>query len=297
MEMILQLQPLFAPKPLNTENTLKRHRSIPTTTTPAAAADSGLQFRQKLLYLQSLKVNPTKALHVNPNLRSTPLSTLQSITQCLSSMGLDLTSIGRILDMYPQLLTSDPYTDIYPIFDFLLNTVELPFFEVRKSINRCPRLLVTDPEAQLKPAFEFLTELGFVGPNKLNSQTTLLLVSSVECTLIPKIEYLVGLGFEYDEVRNMVLRSPGLLTFSVENNYRPKVEYFLKEMNGDLEEIKRFPQYFSFSLERKIKPRHRLLMEHRFSVPLSDMLKVSDGEFNARLIEKCLQMMEEERQL
>lgn len=110
-----------------------------------------------------------------------------------------------------------------------------------------------------------------------------------------KIEYLLELGIEYDEVRNMVLRSPGLLTFSVENNYRPKVEYFLKEINGNLEEIKRFPQYFSFSLERKIKPRHRLLKEHGFFMSLSDMLKVSDGEFNVQLIEKRLQMMEEGR--
>lgn len=110
---------------------------------------------------------------------------------------------------------------------------------------------------------------------------------------MPKIEYLVGLGIDYDEVRTMVLRSPGLLTLSVEKNYRPKVEYFLKEMNGDLEEIKRFPQYFSFSLERKIKPRHRLLVEHGFSMSLAEMLKVSDGEFKVQLIEKCLQMVGE----
>ncbi|KAI3467328.1 hypothetical protein Pfo_023991 [Paulownia fortunei] len=278
--MILRLQ---IPTPPNTQNTL-----LSTTT-----ADSGLKFRQKLLYLQSLKVNPTKALNKNPNLRSAPLSTLHSITQCLSSMGLEPSAVGRILDMYPQLLTSDPYADVYPIFDFLLNTVEIPFPDIRKSIIRCPRLLVSDPEAQLKPSFEFLTQLGFSGPCRLTSQTALLLVSSVEFTLIPKIEYLVGLGLEYDEVRNMVLRSPGLLTLSVENNYRPKVEYFLKEMNGSLEEIKSFPQYFSFSLERKIKPRHRLLMEHGFSMPLSDMLKVSDGVFNARLIEKRLRMVEE----
>ncbi|PIN24068.1 hypothetical protein CDL12_03189 [Handroanthus impetiginosus] len=207
-------------------------------------------------------------------------------------MGLELSAIGRILDMYPELLTADPYDDVYPIFDFLLHAVQLPFREIRKSIIRCPRILVSDLGTQLKPTFEFLTELGFVGPNKLTSQTTLLLVSSVESTLKPKIDYLVGLGIEYDDVRNMVLRSPGLLTFSVENNYRPKLEYFLKEMNGNLDEIKRFPQYFSFNLEKRIKRRHRLLMEHGILMPLPDMLKVSDGEFNVQLLEKRLQMVE-----
>lgn len=112
---------------------------------------------------------------------------------------------------------------------------------------------------------------------------------------MPKIDFLVGSGIEYDDVRNMVLRSPGLLTFSVENNYSPKLEYFLKEMSGDLEEIKRFPQYFSFSLERKIKPRHRLLLERGVSMSLPEMLKVSDGEFNVQLIEKRLRILEDRR--
>ncbi|KAK6159931.1 hypothetical protein DH2020_003312 [Rehmannia glutinosa] len=181
----------------------------------------------------------------------------------------------------------------YTQFSIFAQHCRNPISRFSKVDNSMPRLLVSDPETRLKPSFEFLTQLGFSGPNRLTSQTTMLLVSSVEFTLIPKIEYLVGLGLEYDDVRNMVLRSPGLLTFSVENNYKPKVEYFLKEMNGNLEEIKSFPQYFSFSLERKIKPRHRLLMEHGFSVSLSDMLKVSDGEFNARLIERRLRMVED----
>lgn len=86
----------------------------------------------------------------------------------------------------------------------------------------------------------------------------------------------------------MVIRSPGLLTFSIHNNFKPKAEYFFKEMNKHVQELKRFPQYFSFSLEGKIKPRHRLLLEHGFSLPLREMLKVSDGEFNAMLIEMRL---------
>ncbi|KAL7148956.1 hypothetical protein ABFS83_05G008200 [Erythranthe nasuta] len=288
MMLRLQIPSPPPPKPPITQTTLKTLLSTTTTTT-----DSGARFRQKLLYLRHLNVNPTKVLHINPNIRSAPLSTLHSIAECLSSMGLEFAAVGRILDMYPQLLTADPYDDIYPILDFLLHTVELPFSEIRKSITRCPRILVCHPESQLKPTFSFLSEFGFAGPNKLTSQTTLLLVSNVESTLMPKIEFLVNLGIEYNEVRSMVLRSPGLLTFSVENNYIPKVDYFFNEMNGDLEEIKRFPQYFSFSLERKIKPRHQLLREHGFFMPLSEMLKISDGEFNLRLLEKRLHIVGE----
>ncbi|KAK2969023.1 hypothetical protein RJ640_007888 [Escallonia rubra] len=306
--MIIRLQ-ILPPSPLSPKpsknlnhnhqtlkpNCLKPLQLITTTTTatpPQPTSDSGLRFRQKLLYLQTLKINPTKALQQNPHFRCTPLASLKSVERCLSSMGIERAAFGRIFDMHPQLLTCDPYTDLYPIFDFLLNDVSIPFPQVRKSIIRCPRLLICSVDEQLRPTLRFLRELGFVGFNKITCQTTLLLVSSVEGTLLPKLEFLMDLGFEYDEVAKMVLRSPGLLTFSIENNYKPKVEYFLEEMNGDLAELKRFPQYFSYSLENKIKDRHRRLAERGFWLPLSEMLKVSDGEFNAQLIEMQLRSID-----
>lgn len=91
----------------------------------------------------------------------------------------------------------------------------------------------------------------------------------------------------------MVLRLPGLLTYSVENNFKPKVEYFVTEMNGDLNELKRFPQFFAFSLEGRIKRRHRLLVEHGVSsMPLRDMLIVSDGEFEVQLFDLQLRLVD-----
>lgn len=258
-----------------------------------STSDSGLLFREKILYLENeLSIDSHKALTLNPDFRSAPLSAVKSVEHCFSSMGIERSAIGRILDMHPKLLTSDPDYDLYPVFDFLLNDVGIPFPDIRKSIIRCPRLLVCSVDSQLRPTFDFLTNLGFVGRNSITCHTALLLVSNVEATLLPKIQYLQSLGLSYDEVVTMVLRSPGLLTLSVENNLVPKVDYFMKEMKGDVSELKRFPQYFSFSLERKIKPRHRLLVGHGFWVPLSVMLKVSDGEFTSRLLEMRLRTVE-----
>ncbi|MBA0627543.1 hypothetical protein Godav_005043, partial [Gossypium davidsonii] len=206
-------------------------------------------------------------LNSNPSLRSTPLSSLLSLERSLSSVGLSRPSIGRILDMCLLLLTSDPL----PPVNFLLHEVTLPFPHLPLSLTRCPRLLVSSVPTQLRPTLLFLTSLGLV----LNSHNTLLLVSDVENTLKPKINFLQSLGFDEPEVNRMVVRSPGLLTLSVENNMSPKAEFFLVEMEGDLEELKRFPQYFSFSLEKKIKPRHRALVEYGFKLPLSKMLKIS----------------------
>ncbi|CAI0405994.1 unnamed protein product [Linum tenue] len=284
------LQLLAAPPPSNPS--LRKNKPsfncIGQISTAAPTADAGLLFREKLIYLAHLKIDTRKALTQNPNLRSTPLSALHSIERCLASMGLHRAAVGRILDMYPRLLTSDPYLDIYPIFDFLLNEVGIPFPEISKSISRCPRILVCSVEAQLRPAFEFLQSLGFVGRNAITAHTTVLLVYNIEITLKGKLEYMKSLGFEESEVRKMVVRSPGILTFSIENNLVPKIEYFQTVMKGDLEELKRFPQYFSFSLEGKIKPRHRMLVQYGLKLPLSNMLKVSDGDFIAMLMEMRL---------
>ncbi|XP_047255557.1 transcription termination factor MTEF1, chloroplastic isoform X2 [Capsicum annuum] len=278
----LSIKSSISPKPTKT--------TIPTT-------DCGLKFREKLLYLEQLKINPTKALQQNPNLRSAHLETIKSVEICLNSMGIERSAIGRILDMHPKLLTSDPYTDLYPIFDFLLNEVAIPFNDIRRCIIRCPRILVSSVEKQLNPTFQFLKEFGFSGSNSITCQTAVLLVYSVEHTLTPKIDYLVSLGIARNNVVSMILRSPGLLTFSIEKNFKPKVEYLLKEMDRDVGELKKFPQYFSFSLEGKIKPRHKLLVEHGFTMSLSEMLKVSDGEFYARLIEMRLRLVENKQLL
>ncbi|KAL4015805.1 hypothetical protein IC575_023407 [Cucumis melo] len=280
-------------KPLKNPSFGKPRFTLSLNTQFSDRSDSGLLFREKILYLENhLNVDSRKAFRENPHCRSASLSTLKSVEVCLSSMGLDRSAVGRVLDMYPKLLTSNPDYDIYPIFDFLLNEVQIPFPDIHKSIIRCPRILVSDLDHQLRPALKFLRDLGFVGLKAITCQTTLLLVSNVEHTLLPKIQFLENLGLSHEDVVNMVLRSPGLLTYSIQNNLVPKVNYFLGDMKGDLLELKSFPQYFSFNLERKIKPRHRSLVEHGLSLPLSKMLKVSDGEFNAWLTEmRCRSLM------
>lgn len=91
-----------------------------------------------------------------------------------------------------------------------------------------------------------MKKLGFEGDDSINCFTAFLLVSSVEDTLIPKLNFSCELGYDYKEMKTMVLRFPALLTLSIEENFRPKVEHFLVEMNGNLGELKRFPQYFVF---------------------------------------------------
>ncbi|RWW42967.1 hypothetical protein BHE74_00051425, partial [Ensete ventricosum] len=137
---------------------------------------------------------------------------------------------ARFFTMYSSLLTCDPSVHLLPYFRFLLGPVAIPLPDLRKAVGRCPRLLVSSVSDQLCAA-----------PHFLRRRTTLLLVSSVEDALLPNLVYLRGLGFSHEETRSMVLRSPGLLTFSIKNYFRPKVEFLIHNMGRDFAELKDFP--------------------------------------------------------
>ncbi|XP_073146636.1 transcription termination factor MTEF1, chloroplastic [Henckelia pumila] len=247
-------------------------------------ANISLQFKEKVLCLEILGVDSGRALAQNPSLRAASLHSIHDIVTFLQSKGILLKDLGRIFGMCPKVLTSDIKSELDPVFHFLSLDLKVPDQNFRKVINKCPRLLISSVRDQLKPALFYLHRLGFKDLRALAYQDPILLVSSVEKTLIPKLNYLVSLGFSKSDAVGMFLRCPSLFTFSVEGNFKPKFEYFAKEMKGSLEELGRFPQYFAFSLEKRIKPRHAEIVQRGVEVPLPLMLKATDEEFNELLV-------------
>lgn len=237
------------------------------------------QFKEKVLCLEIMGVDSGRALSLNPSLQTVSLDSIHSIITYLQTKGIHQKDFGRIFGMCPKILTASIKKDLMPVFQFISTDLGVPSYNFRKVINKCPRLLACSVEDQLKPALFYLKRLGFNDLDALAYQDAILLVSSVENTLIPKLNYLMSLGFSRDDVIGMVLRCSGLFTFSIENNFKPKLGYFLEEMQGKLEDLKEFPQYFSFSLEKRIKPRHTEIVQSGVNVPLSLMLKTTDQEF------------------
>ena len=82
-------------------------------------------------YLETrVNVDPRKAITLNPDVRSAPISALRSVEKCLSSMGLCREDRSRVLDMHPRILTADPELHLYPILDFLINEAGIPYPQV-----------------------------------------------------------------------------------------------------------------------------------------------------------------------
>ncbi|XP_019414475.1 PREDICTED: transcription termination factor MTEF1, chloroplastic-like [Lupinus angustifolius] len=248
-------------------------------------AKLSIQFKEKILCLEILGIDAGKALSQNPELHTATMESIHSIISFLISKGIHQKDLPRIFGMCPKILTSNIKTDLNPVFYFLLQDLQVQDHNFRKVVKKNPRLLTSSVINQLKPALFYLKKLGFKDLAALAYQDSILLVSNVEGTLIPKLMYLESLGFSKDEARFMVLRCPSLFTFSIENNFQPKFEYFDEEMGGKLEELKEFPQYFAFSLENRIKPRYLEVVESGIHLPLSVMLKSTDEDFR-ELIKK-----------
>lgn len=181
--------------------------------------------------------------------------------------------------MCPQILTAAT-SALVPVFTFLLREALVQGRDLRYVIHRRPRLLICSVELQLRPTLYFLqSTVGICKVNKL----THLLSCSVESKLIPRIEYFQQLGFSYKDTITMFRRFPSLFCYSIKENLEPKFNYFVIEMGRNLKELKEFPHYFSFSLENRIKPRHKKCVEKKVCLSLPVMLKSGEEQFRDRL--------------
>ncbi|KAA8516796.1 hypothetical protein F0562_017094 [Nyssa sinensis] len=239
-------------------------------------------FQEKMLYLDSIGIDLLSLLTTHPPIVSASIADVKSIIEFLHSVGLTAPDLRRIFGMCPELLTSK-ISDLVPVFTFLLREAHVDGCDLRRVINRRPRLLTCSVEQRLRPTLYFLQSIGI---SEINRKTSLL-SCSVEQKFIPRIDYLQKIGFSYRDTISMFRRFPPLFCYSIKENFEPKFDYFVVEMGRDLKELKEFPQYFSFSLENRIKPRHRHCVEKGVCLSLQVMLKSNEERFRGRLDVCC----------
>ncbi|KAL5549127.1 hypothetical protein UlMin_004358 [Ulmus minor] len=178
----------------------------------------------------------SSVINSHPQIISTPLADLKRTVDFISSVGFTTLEFQRLVGTCPEILTSK-LADIVPIFTFLIQEAKINGSDLKRN--------------RLRPTLYFLQTIGIAEMNKHPN----LLTSSVEEKLILFVQ---------------------LFCYNIESNFEPKFDYFVVEMGRDLKELKEFPQYFSFSLENQIKPRHQSCVEKGvcFPLPFYDRLEV-----------------------
>ncbi|XP_076903840.1 protein SEEDLING LETHAL 1, chloroplastic-like [Bidens hawaiensis] len=273
----------FAYNPPPTKTTLISQKPSPPP--PISATTATIDLQEKLLYLDSFGINLVPLLTTHPPLITTPLPHIKSTIAFLSTtINLSPPALNRLINLTPEILTL-PLSSIIATVTFLHRECHVSTHQLRHIIHRRPRLLTSDVKTRLRPTLYFLQ--GTIGISEINKHAHLL-SCSVEDKLIPRIEYFNdNIGISYDDTILIFRRFPSLFCYSIKNNLEPKFNYFVVEMGRDLKELVEFPQYFSFSLEDRIKRRHLRCVEKGVCLPLPAMLRSSEKRFMERLEVCC----------
>lgn len=238
-------------------------------------------YHEKLSYLRNLGIVDSNPRSSNvPSQRS--LDQILDIINYLKSKGFSENDIQKLVSACPKLFSSGlKPADIEPVFIFLARHVAATTKESCGLILFCPDLLFSNVEYCLRPTFTFLKAIGL---EKLNVPTNLNahLLNTRIGKLETKIMFLRSIGFSEEESMKVCARLPAIFGYSIENNLQPKVEYLIRGMRRSPDEMKEFPQYFAFSLTRRIVPRHMHLKQRGVNISLKRMLMCCDQKFYAK---------------
>ncbi|XP_065853407.1 transcription termination factor MTERF4, chloroplastic [Euphorbia lathyris] len=254
-----------------------------------------------------------------------PEGTISTSVGYLVSIGVNPRDIGPMVTQFPFLLGMRVGTMIKPLIDYLLS-LGLPKLIVARMLEKRPYILGYDLEETVKPNVDCLTSFGITKKSlpsviaqypqiiglplkaKLSSQQYFFnlklkidpegfaqviehmpqIVSLNQHVIMKPISFLLARGIPSEDVAKMVVKCPQLVALPVllmKNSY-----YFYKtEMGRPLKELVDFPEYFTYSLESRIKPRYQRLQSKGIRCSLNWFLNCSDQRFEERLEGDCIE--------
>ncbi|PNX81007.1 transcription termination factor family protein [Trifolium pratense] len=237
----------------------------------------------------------------------------------LVSIGVSPRDIGPMVTQYPYFLGMRVGTMIKPLVDYLVN-LGLPKKILARMLEKRAYILGYDLEETVKPNVDCLISFGLrkeclpsviaqypqiIGlplKAKLSSQQYFFslklkidpegfarvvekmpqVVSLHQNVIMKPVEFLLGRTIPSQDVASMVIKCPQLVALRVElmkNSYF----FFKSEMGRPIKELVQFPEYFTYSLESRIKPRYQRLKNKGIKCSLNWMLNCSDQRFEERL--------------
>ncbi|KAG0495501.1 hypothetical protein HPP92_000192 [Vanilla planifolia] len=150
---------------------------------------------------------------------------------------------------------------------------------IGRILIRCPEIFAASVHGTLQRKVNILTHFGIPNLPRVIRKYPELLLLDVNATLLPRMRYFMDIGLSRKDVCSMVSRFSPLLGYSIEAVFKPKLEFLQTTMQKSLHEIVEYPRYFSYSLDKKIKPRYWVLRGRNITCSLKDMLAKNNEEF------------------
>ncbi|KAB2008128.1 hypothetical protein ES319_D10G077700v1 [Gossypium barbadense] len=259
-----------------------------TETSPAG------MLRPQVVYLMELGMDLEKIKLITRRFPAFAYYSLEGkikpVVEFLLELGVPKSDIPIILVIYrfPALLTYSRQK-FKTTVDFLYE-MGLSSENVGKVLTRCPTIISYSVEDKLRPTAKYFRSLG--------ADVSLLLLRcpqtfglSIEANLKPVTQFFIERGYTLEEIGTMISRYGALYTFSLADNLIPKWDFFLT-MDYSKSELVKFPQYFGYSLEERIKPRIALVKKAGVRLLLNQILSLSSRNFENALEKKMQQQQQ-----
>jgi len=194
--------------------------------------------------------------------------------------------IHTIFYVKPKLLQLSKAKLRKRFFGFL--TLDLPLDVVREMIIKCPGiLLVKQEDLSLQKRLNHLQELSL--QPRLTQDRCLYLIQKIpqillidtKSNLTEKIKNLQTLGFNDQQIFELVMKHPAILTYSVDN-VKEKVTFISEKANGRLALLVKFPRVFTSSLVR-LEERYHYLLQEGF---LTEKSRFTENKLRALVLTK-----------
>ncbi|KAI5446546.1 transcription termination factor MTERF5, chloroplastic isoform X2 [Lathyrus oleraceus] len=207
---------------------------------------------------------------------------LKPTMKFLESLGVDKKQWAKVIYRFPALLTYSRQK-INESIDFLL---ELGISEesIGKILTRYPNIVSYSVEDNLRPTAMYFHSLG-VDVGLLLFKCPQNFGLSIEANIKPVTEFFLERGYTLEEIGTMISRYGPLYTFSLTGNLMPKWDFFLT-MDYPKSELVKFPNFFGYNLERRIKPRYARLKCSGVRLLLNQVLSLSSSKFEDVLKKK-----------
>lgn len=245
--------------------------------------------------------------------------TMSTSVAYLVSIGVNPRDIGPMVTQYPYLLGMRVGTMIKPLVEYLV-TLGLPKKILARMFEKRPYVIGYDLQETVTPNVECLISFGISREKlpliiaqypqilglplkaKMSSQQYFFnlklkidpegfarivermpqIVSLNQHVIMKPVEFLLARGIPAGDVAKMVVGCPQIV--AVPLGIMKNCFYFFKsEMGRPIKELVEFPEYFTYSLESRIKPRYQILQSKGIRCSLAWFLNCSEKRFEERL--------------
>ncbi|KAJ1391582.1 Transcription termination factor, mitochondrial/chloroplastic [Sesbania bispinosa] len=233
------------------------------------------------------KENIATILTKRPQLCGISLSeNLKPTMKFFESLGVDKRQWPKVIYRFPALLTYSRQK-VRESVDFL-HELGLSEENIGKILTRCPNIVSYSVEDNLRPTAKYFRSLG-VDVGILLFRCPQNFGLSIEANLKPVTEFFLERGYTSEEIGTMISRYGALYTFSLTENLIPKWDFFMT-IDYPKSELVKFPQFFGYSLEQRIKPRYARMKKSGVRLLLNQVLSLSDSNFEEALKKKMKKM-------